>query len=163
MKSEQSKLVKTQAKTWVFVSRRTGPGPDEIRASIESAFAELTEAIARGGVRTSGPPRARYHYRDGAQLGFDLGFPIIVNDEAAARRAGLKTGQTLSGEALMRVHKGPYEGLAGAYGTLREELKAKGLEGKGDTWEVYLNDPDNTPAANLLTQIYWPIVREVSA
>jgi effector-binding domain-containing protein len=158
MKSEQSQVVNVPGETWTFVSRRSRAG--EIGASIDSAFAELTEAIARAGVRTSGPPRGHYHYRDGAELGFDLGFPILADDEAAARAGGLKTGRTLSGEALMFVHQGPYEALAGAYRALEQDLSARRLKGAGDTWEVYLNDPDDTPPASLITEIYWPIAAE---
>jgi effector-binding domain-containing protein len=157
MKADEARLVSVPGETWVFVTRRSGLAPDAISASIERAFAELTEAIARAGVRTSGPPRAHYHYRDGSEIGFDLGFPIMAEDEAGARKAGLNVGRTLSGEALTLVHEGPYASLAQAYKALEAALKTKGLEGKGDTWEVYLNDPDNTPAASLLTQIYWPV------
>jgi AraC family transcriptional regulator len=156
MKSEQSQIVNMRGETWAFVSR-SGVGGREIGAAIDSAFAELTEAIARAGVRTKGPPRAHYYYRDGGELGFDLGFAILADDEARARAGRLKTGPTLSGEALMVVHQGPYDALAGAYRALEQELEARRLKGKGDTWEVYLNDPDVTPAASLLTEIYWPI------
>lgn len=157
MKQEQSRVVSMPGETWAYVSRRSGLQPEEIKSSIEKAFVEVTEAIARGGVRANGAPRAHYHYRDGGQVGFELGFPIVPEDAAAAQRAGLSTGRTLSGEALTLVHEGPYDGLASAYKILEREFAALGLKGCGDTWEVYLNDPDDTPADRLQTQLFWPI------
>ena len=152
-----SELVSVTPETWTYVGCRSGLEADEIAASIEKAFSQLTEAIARGGVRTSGPPRAHYHYRDEKGLGFDLGFPIKSEDMNAAERAGLGVGRTLSGSALALLHQGPYASLSEAYKKLEQDSKDKGFLGRGDTWEVYLNDPDNTPATKLKTQIYWPI------
>lgn len=150
-------LIDTSPEAWAYVTSTSVLGPGAIAASIEKAFAQLTEAVARAGVRTSGPPRAHYNYRDGAQVSFELGFPIVPKDMPAARRAGLGVGQTLSGKALTMVHEGPYADLSGAYRTLERDLRSRGLSGGGDTWEVYLNDPDDTPPAKLQTQIFWPI------
>jgi effector-binding domain-containing protein len=150
-------MVTLSSQTWAYVTCRSGLQPTEISATIEKAFAELAEAIARGGVRTNGPPRAHYHYRDQHGIGFDLGFPIAAEDAAAAERAGLTTGPTLSGKAMAWLHEGPYAGLAAVYKALEQELKAKGLAGSGDVWEIYLNDPDNTASEGLRTQIYWPV------
>jgi effector-binding domain-containing protein len=155
--TQQSRIVTLPAETWAYVSCRSGLQPSEISATIDKAFAQLAEVIARGGVRTNGPPRAHYHYRDQNGIGFDLGFPIVAEDEAAAQRAGLATGRTLSGEAFTRVHEGSYAGLSRTYKELEQELKAKELNACGDVWEVYLNDPDDTPPDKLRTQIYWPI------
>lgn len=153
----QSRLVSVGSQTWAYLSCRSGLQPSEINATIEKAFGQLTEAIARGAIRTNGAPRAHYHYRDDKQISFDLGFPIREEDVAAAARAGLSTGQTLAGEALMRIHEGPYAALSSTYKQLEQDLTTEGLSGRGDTWEVYLNDPDDTPPSKLQTQIYWPI------
>lgn len=156
-------LVCPTPETWAYVACRSGVQPEEIRRTIEHAFAQLTEAIARGGVRAKGAPRAHYHYRDGAETGFELGFPIVADDASAAKRAGLGVGQTFSGNAFSMVHEGPYAELSKAYKRLEQELSAQGFSGSGDTWEVYLNDPDNTPPAELRTQIYWPIAEPLGA
>ena len=60
------------------------------------------------------------------------------------------------------VHEGPYAELGNAYKTLVQEVKTRGGSLGGDTWEVYLNDPDTTPPVALRTQIYWPIAEEAS-
>lgn len=155
----QTQVVNMSPETWAFVTRHSGVRPQQIGAAVDKAFDELTEKIARGGVRTQGAPRARYHYRDGEQIGFDLGFPIAPADVAAAHRAGLATGETLSGEALTTTHQGPYENLAQTYRALEADMKERGIAGQGAVWEVYLNDPDDTPRQDLLTQIFWPIER----
>lgn len=160
--TQPAEIVTLPAQTWAYVCCRSGLQPGEISATMEKAFAELAEAIARGGVRTNGPPRAHYHYRDQHGIGFDLGFPIAPEDAAAAERAGLTTGAALSGQALAWLHEGAYAGLSGAYMALEQEFTDRGLASCGDVWEVYLNDPDNTPPEALRTQIYWPICQDAT-
>ena len=53
--------------------------------------------------------------------------------------------------------------LAATYGQITEFLKAKGLmQSEADwarympMWEEYLNDPQTTPGAELMTYIYLP-------
>ena len=56
----QSHLIGISPETWAFVSRQGDLKHDEIGAAISNAFEELTERIARGGIRTCGAPQARY-------------------------------------------------------------------------------------------------------
>lgn len=150
-------IVKMPGETWAFVHRGGLLGAKEVSRSIAGAFDELTRTIRKADVRTIGPPRAHYHYRDGKEVGFDIGFPIDPDDRPMAREAGLLTGETLSGAALMHIHRGPYAGLKQAYCRMEQDLDERGLRGSGDLWELYLNDPDECPAPELLTQILWPV------
>ena len=36
-------------------------------------------------------------------------------------------------------------------------MKATGIPAPSLAWEVYLSDPDTTPEADLLTEVYMPI------
>jgi AraC family transcriptional regulator len=150
-------VMKMPSETWAFLSRRSGLSGKEINKTLEDAFQELTEKIARAGIRTQGQPRAHFRYSDGAQVGFDIGFPIDPADEETALRAGLGAGETALGEALVHIHRGPYARLGEAYRHMERNMGEKGLKARGDLWEFYLNDPDECRASDLLTQIVWPV------
>jgi effector-binding domain-containing protein len=156
-------VIKMPGQMWAFLSQHSGLDGKDINAAVAGAFDQLTEKIARAGVRTQGPPCAHYRYRDGEQVGFDIGFPIDPQDEGAARKAGLGTGETLSGDALMHIHRGPYARLGEIYRRMERDLSSKGLKGRGDLWELYLNDPDACPAGELLTQVLWPVESAIRA
>jgi hypothetical protein len=157
------KIVKMPVQTWAYVQARSGLGTKEINNTIAKSFDQLTRKIDSSGVRTEGPPRAHDRYRDGDPIGFDIGFTINPDDELLAREAGLLTGETLAGEALMHIHRGPYASLAEAYRRMEQDLNARGIKGRGDLWEIYLNDPDACPAPELLTQILCPVEQAVAA
>jgi AraC family transcriptional regulator len=68
--------------------------------------------------------------------------------------------QTLSGgEYAVALHKGPYSNLEKTYAELmgiwlpqsRREFR------EAPSFEIYLNDPENTPAEELLTELYLPL------
>lgn len=157
MNTPTAQLITAHPTTWAYVSCSTRLRPDQIKASIDDAFERLSASIARAGLSTHGAPRACYHYRSDGGMGFDLGYPIASADAAAALAAGLNTGATFSGPALKATHQGPYQTLRGTYQALEKELKARGFEAGGDIWEVYLNDPDDTPPEKLVTEIAWPV------
>ena len=60
--------------------------------------------------------------------------------------------------AVLRV-VGPYEGLRAAYDWIRSEgLAAAGLAyAAGPSFEVYRNDPSDTPPDALITDIFEPV------
>jgi effector-binding domain-containing protein len=104
-----------------------------------------------------GTATSPFRYRDGAEVGFDIGFPIDPSDEEVAGRAGLGTGETSAGEAFVHIHRGPYARLGDTYRQMERNMSEQGFKGFGDLWAVYLNDPDECRASDLLTQIVWPV------
>lgn len=150
-------LVKMPGETWAYVTRPSGFDGKQLNEAIQDAFEDLTERIVRAGVRAHGQPRARFRYRNCGQAGFDIGFPIDASDETRARAAGLCTGVTVSGDAMIHIHRGPYARLGDSYRQMQQEFSKKGLKAGEDVWEFYLNDPDHCQPKDLLTQIVWPI------
>jgi effector-binding domain-containing protein len=55
------------------------------------------------------------------------------------------------------VHAGPYSGIGKAYTALQKWMTDAGRRPAGMVREVYLNDPASVPAADLLTEIDWPV------
>lgn len=150
-------IIKLPSETWAYLARQDVLGRQEIGSALEGAFDQLTEIIARGGIRTIGQPRAHFHYSDGEHVGFEIGFPIDPNDVRGARQLGLAAGPADPGHALVHIHQGPYEKLHEAYRAMQQILVERGLKARGDLWEFYLNDPDECSPSRLLTQIAWPV------
>ncbi len=155
-------IMQMPSETWVFLRQdNANSGGREINARLERAFEQLTETIARGGVRAHGQPRAHFHFRDGVQAGFEIGFPIDPSEEDVARSAGLQVGNASPGEAFVHIHRGPYSQLRDTYREMEQVMSKQGVAPRGDVWEVYLNDPDECEAAELLTQVVWPVETEI--
>lgn len=149
-------IVSMPEQTWAFLEGRSTLAPQSIGVAVAATFDDVNRRIVGGDIRTAGAPCA--HYRTcGGELRFEIGIPINPDDAEAARKVGLSIGETLKGEALLHIHRGPYGQLGDAYRDMQRDFHAKGLKGRDDLWEVYLNDPDACPSADLLTQILWPI------
>ncbi|WP_220681184.1 MerR family transcriptional regulator [Methanofollis formosanus] len=58
---------------------------------------------------------------------------------------------------LSVLHRGPHENLPLAHRQVRKYLDAHGLHQTGPEREVYLNDPAETAAADLMTEIQYPV------
>lgn len=151
------KIINMPSETWAYLAKESGIGGAQINATLEETFERLTEKIARAGIRTKGQPRAHFRYRSGPYVGFEIGFPIEASDEPAALRAGLNVGKAAPGEALVHIHRGPYTELGTTYREMERRINERGFRARGDLWELYLNDPDECKASDLLTQIVWPV------
>jgi AraC family transcriptional regulator len=60
------------------------------------------------------------------------------------------------------VHRGPYETLGDTWARLRGEwVPASGRRiGPGASYEIYRNNPTNTPKEQLVTELYVPVIDE---
>ncbi len=90
----------------------------------------------------------RFHYQAGVQM---QSYPDPLPEP-------LKQRQAAGGKFARFVLQGPYEDLAGAYPRAFQLVAESGLEIRDEfCLEIYLNDPTETAASDLLTEILIPV------
>ncbi len=130
-------------------------------AEIAPAFSRLADLLAEHGLRAAAGERVAVYCDDpeatpAAGLRAHAGVAV---DAALAPAPGLEDVRLAAGRhAVVRV-VGPYARLRPAYAWLYAEgLAAAGLApGEGPSYEVYRNDPSDTPADALVTDIFAPV------
>lgn len=150
--------VTAETRPMLYVTRSASMNPQDIAAIMADAFGAVGRFLGRSGVKPAGPPLAVYRDWDEAAgtMTIDIGVPVAPSDTTRAK-GEVHAGQTPSGKALKAVHRGPYPKLRDTYGALEAHMKTVALPMPALAWEVYLNDPDTTPADDLLTEIYMPV------
>jgi effector-binding domain-containing protein len=88
---------------------------------------------------------------------FEAGIPVDRADLTAPPESEVQVKQTYAGLAVKATHKGPYADMAPTYAKLMAFNAASGFADNGNSWEHYVADPGNTPPADLITHIYWPV------
>jgi len=145
--------VEVKSQPILFISRTCAMDPPKIAEAMGSAFHALGEFIGKNGIEPAGPPIAIYREWDEQNITFDVGLPVGAG--ALEQESGeVKAGETPSGRALKSVHKGPYAKLPESYAEFEGYVKDSGMPQPTLTWEIYLNDSDTVPEAELLTELY---------
>lgn len=138
-----------------------GPDPAVISRTMRTAFDELMGFVRQYKLSPSGSSRTIYTAYGPQGVRFTVAIPVAA-PPATSRTIGPGFVKRLPVTRAMRfTHRGPHAELTKTYGQIVEFLKAKGLM-KTDAdwshympmWEEYLNDPQNTPPAELRTYIY---------
>ena len=159
----QPQQVEVQPTLALQIASQSGSDPQEISQAMQQAFGELQQISQAHAVQFAGPPRAIYTSYSPEQVEFTVVMPIAAG--VGGLGEGLVTvGEVPGGKALRFVHQGPYPKLMETYGKITEWMKANGmLQTDADwakympMWEEYVNDPESTPADDLLTNIYVPL------
>ena len=113
----------------------------------------FTEILGQGGT-PAGAPFARYYNND--PKGFDTEAGIAFTGKVKAP-SGARVTSLPAGDAAKTVHVGSYETLSSEYMRLADWLAKNGKKPAAGPWEVYVDDPDTTPHAQVKTEVYWPI------
>jgi effector-binding domain-containing protein len=145
-------------------SSACGTDPNEISATMGKAFEVLHHFAGTHGLQFASPPRAIYTGYDPEGIEFTVAIPIAAAPAADTDESEVTVGEVPGGQALRFIHEGPYPKLMETYGQITEWMKAQGmLESEADwakympMWEEYMNDPESTPAEELITNIYVPV------
>jgi effector-binding domain-containing protein len=146
-------LIRADPKPYLYVERRASMDPAEISVTIGAAFAEVMAFLERHGIPPAGPLMSVYYDYSEDSMAFRAGVFVAEDDMRAAQDA-VRADRTPGGDVLHFTHVGPYETLRDSYAALMEHCAAEGLKIGAPTWEVYVDDPDTTPAERLRTEIY---------
>ena len=92
-----------------------------------------------------GPPG-----RQGARILCDFGVEVTRTFETGGE---VYATVTPAGEAVVAIHRGPYNRLNEAHDAIREWMAANRRESAGHSWEIY-GDPAPDPADTETTVVY---------
>lgn len=130
----------------------------DIGKAYTESYAKIMGYLKANNLNEAGPPIAITRKWDEAAKVFDFeaGIPVDRSDVPLSD-SEVHMMQTYGGPALKVTHTGPYEELGKTYQMIDAYLAAYGYQKAGDVWEEYVSDPGKTPAAELVTLIYYPV------
>jgi effector-binding domain-containing protein len=133
---------------------RTRASVQQLPQVLGPAWGAIMQYAGRNGLAPSGPPFVGYHNMDMQDLDLEIGFPFA---RRLSGEAEVLAGELPGGKAAVCLHVGPYDKIGAAYEALQKWLEANGHTPSGVAYESYLNDPQSTPAAELQTQVMFPL------
>lgn len=131
---------------------------DALAAFYDRAYRAVAQEVAAAGLAIVGP--AFGWYRDMPTDSVDLAAGFFVGaDTADVLGDGVEVVELPGGRAVVGVHVGSYDSLAGAWGEVQMWLSKHPAQMRGDFLEVYVTDPSETaePSQNE-TRLVLPII-----
>ena len=133
---------------------RTRSAVEGLPAVMGEAFGAIAQYLGQIGEAPAGPPFARYHNMDMADLDIEIGFPT---SRALPESDRIQTVLIPGGPAGEYLHIGPYGEIGPAYDALSKFVAEQGRTPGGAPFEFYLNDPEATPPEQLQILIVFPL------
>jgi effector-binding domain-containing protein len=136
------------------LSIRVRSAVQDLPTILGRSYGALGRYLGRLGQQPTGAPFVAYYNTDMQNLDLEIGFPVA---KKLLGKDDIQAGEIPGGKAAACLHTGPYDKMEPAYQAIAQWMKAKGYEGTGVCYEMYLNDPQQTPPDALQTQIVFPI------
>lgn len=133
------------------VRREVAPGA--IGSVWRPALDKVWEFIrSQPGLRTDGHNIFLYHHakQAGAPMLCDFGVEVTRSFETAGE---VHATETPGGEAVVGIHRGPYNRIDNAHHAIEKWMAANRRESAGHSWEIY-GDPAPDPADTETTVVY---------
>ncbi len=89
-----------------------------------------------------------------SDLDIGVGFPV---SGALSGRDDIQAGEIPGGKMATCFYTGPYEEIEAPYTALTQWVEEHDYEATGVAYEMYLNDPQDTPPEALQTLIMFPL------
>ena len=132
----------------------TNVGPD-----MEKDFTRLHVFLKENNLEVVGYPFSQYHKFDMVKdkVSYTSGFP--VNAVPQNMPAGIISGQLPASKIYKLRHVGPYKHLGNAWSTMHAMIRSKQIKPVSGyhPFELYANDPAETPTEELITDICFAV------
>lgn len=129
---------------------------EQLPQEMGAAFGQIAQYLNQIGAAPAGAPYAAYYNMDMQNLDVEMGFPVA---EKLPGKGAILSGQMPEGLVGVCLYTGPYQDCGPAYEQLTQFVKDQGYEASGVAYEMYLNDPGETPEAELQTRIVFPLIK----
>lgn len=136
------------------LSIRTRTAVQNLPQVFGNGYEKIAQYLGELGEQPVGPPFAAYYNMDMDNLDIEFGFPVTGS---LPGQTEIKAGEIPGSKVATCLHIGPYNDIEPAYNALTKWVKDNGYEVTGVAYELYLNDPTETPPAELQTQIIFPV------
>jgi effector-binding domain-containing protein len=126
-----------------------------LRDFFDSAFRTLPRVLGAQGVSVRSPAFALFRGVPTDTFDLEVGF---VTDQPVRPEDGVVAGSLPGGRAVRLTHFGSFDGLGSSWERLDAWMRAQGLSGGPQRWEVYVTQP--SPAMDprdLRTDLTWPL------
>jgi len=130
-----------------------------------SAFGKLYTFVAEAGFIPAIPPSRVYFNVPGQvpeqELQWELRVPIVgICDPSGPDAKGM--GFRCLEETAMAsiIHRGPFSTIGDTYNKVKSWITSNGYKIAGPCEEVYLTEPGNTPPAELMTEVRFPVSKK---
>ncbi len=145
--------VQVEERPYLYVERSCSMDPGDISCAMGEAFGAVYAHMMGAGVTPAGPALSVYYSYDPEKMAFRAGFTVAQAD--LDKTGGeVKGDVTPAGHALHFTHIGAYATLRDDYELMMQQLEEHGMALGAPSWELYLNDPSETPEHELRTEIY---------
>jgi effector-binding domain-containing protein len=130
---------------------------DEIGPSMQQAMADAASRLAAAGIDTSGELVSVYHRLDIKRQRFDYTAGYVL-DRPVSGSAEIDVWNLPRGRALRVDHTGDYHHLGNAWSAAQQFARYNKLKPcKQGAFELYKNDPRQSPPSEWLTEVYLPL------
>ena len=137
----------------VLSVRARGP-VGELPKILGQAYGAIARYLGELEEQPVGPPFAAYYNMDMQDLDMEIGFPVA---RALPGKDEIQASEIPGGKAAICTHTGPYSEIEPTYNALFAWIDTNKYEVTGVVYEMYLNDPAETPPEELQTRIFVPL------
>ncbi len=136
------------------LSIRTRSSVQELPQAFGKAYGAIAQYLGELSEAPAGPAFAAYYNMDMQDLDVEIGFPV---SKKLPSKGEIQASQIPGGKLASCLHVGPYQDVGPAYEALTKWVNDKGYQATGVSYEMYLNDPAQTPPNELKTLIIFPL------
>ncbi len=145
----------------VISGRRTGTY-EEVCSGVSAALMEIlfSPKNRKDGVVITGPCLSLCYDGEYRETDADIEMAIPIHGQVVIPDPTISVRTLPAVKVVSVVYRGPYqhEGFAVAFENAFRFAAEKGFQTTGPDRQIYLNNPDETPAEELLTEVQIPIV-----
>ncbi len=121
------------------------------------AYDEVFSYLGEDAADVKEPVFAVFHEWDEENEKTRFEIAVAVDSDKPGNE-NVKKGTTYSGQVVMRIHEGSYEGVEAVHEELYGYLAENNLQFNGSPWESYVVGPgDEADSTKWITEVYYPV------